>query len=118
MALDTARSVYAVVAILVELSFWLAVGAVGEPVSAGDALKTTEPAVPVSSLITPASCAEVVAANWDRGLPVTPQVAQAIVPVVVIGPPVIGLVVAILVTVPLPPPPPAVQTLFSQPQNF
>ena len=34
------------------------------------------------------------------------QVAHAIVPVVVIVPPVIGLVVAMLVTVPLPPPPP------------
>lgn len=37
---------------------------------------------PVSSLRTPASCADVVAANCDRGLPVTPQVGQesAVVP--------------------------------------
>ena len=61
--------------------------------------------VPVGLLMTPSSCAEVVEANCDSGLPVTPHVAQAIVPVVVIGPPVIGPVVAMLVTVPLPPPP-------------
>lgn len=39
------------------------------------------------------------------GLDATTHVAQAIVPVVVIGPPVIGAVVAMLVTVPEPPPP-------------
>jgi hypothetical protein len=62
--------------------------------------------VPVSSLMMPRNCAEVVEANCDNGLPVTPHVAQAIVPVVVMGPPVIGPVVAMLVTVPLPPPEP------------
>ncbi len=65
----------------------------------GDVAKTAAP-LPVSSLNTPASCAEVVAANCDSGLPVTPHVAHAIVPVVVIVPPVIGLVVATEVTVP------------------
>ncbi|MCW3543715.1 hypothetical protein, partial [Burkholderia cenocepacia] len=42
-----------------------AVGAVGVPVSAGLAANTSAP-VPVSSLITLASCADVVAANWFR----------------------------------------------------
>jgi hypothetical protein len=66
-------------------------------VRVGAVSKTATPD-PVSSLRTPANCADVVAANCDRGLPVTPQVAQAIVPVPVIVPPVIGDVVAILVT--------------------
>src|SRR5882672_1892339 len=74
--------------------------------SAGDVLKTAAP-VPVGLLSVAKSWAEVVAANCDSGEPVTPQVGQAIVPVVVIVPPVMGVVVARLVTVPLPPPPPA-----------
>jgi hypothetical protein len=37
--------------------------------------KTAAP-VPVSSLNTPSNCDEVVAANWLRGLPVTPHVVQ------------------------------------------
>ncbi len=78
------------------------VGVVIDVVNVGAVPNTSTP-VPVSSLITPASWDEVVAANCDNGLPVTPHVAQAIVPVVVIVPPVIGLVVAMLVTVPAPP---------------
>jgi hypothetical protein len=46
-----------------------AVGAVGVPVKAGDTERTTKPAVPVSSEITPANSAEVVAANCES-LPV------------------------------------------------
>ena len=38
--------------------------------SVGDVLKTARP-VPVSSVRTPASCAEVVAANWLRGFVVS-----------------------------------------------
>src|SRR5690349_5338615 len=68
-------------------------------VSVGPVPNTAAP-VPVGLVIIPSNCAEVVAANWESGLPVTPQVAQAIVPVAVIVPPVIGEVVAILVTVP------------------
>ena len=45
----------------------------------GDVPKTAAP-VPVSSLMTPASWAEVVDANCESGLPVTPHVAQAIIP--------------------------------------
>jgi hypothetical protein len=49
-------------------------------VSVGLVPKTAKP-VPVSSLKTPASCAEVVAANCDSGLPVTPHVAHEATPV-------------------------------------
>src|SRR5882724_4522710 len=62
----------------------------------------TSAPLPVSSLMTPASCADVVAANCDKGEPVTPHVGHAIVPVVVIVPPVMGEVVAMLVTLPVP----------------
>lgn len=64
----------------------------------------TSAPLPVSSLMTPASCADVVAANCESGLPVTPHVGHAIVPVEVIVPPVMGEVVAMLVTVPPPVP--------------
>lgn len=60
-------------------------------VSVGDVPKTANP-VPVSSLSTPANCAEVVDANWDSGFEVSafpvpvPQVGQAMtVPVTVMG---------------------------------
>src|SRR5262245_36457759 len=49
----------------------------------GDVANTSGPE-PVSSEMTPASCADVVAANCDSGLPVTPHVAQVIFPVAVV----------------------------------
>src|SRR6266446_5839577 len=49
--------------------------AVRPVVNVGDVPKTATP-VPVSSLSTPASCAEVVDANWLRAVPVTPHVVQ------------------------------------------
>src|SRR5258708_2672976 len=54
----------------------LAAAAVMVPVNVGLPLNTATP-VPVSSEIMPRSCADVVTANCDSGLVVTPQVAQA-----------------------------------------
>jgi hypothetical protein len=71
----TAEFTIAVVATCVVFVVPVAVGAVGVPVIAGDAENTRTP-VPVSSEITPASCAEVVAANCER----FPLVSAYVVP--------------------------------------
>ncbi len=71
----------------------------------GDVANTSDPD-PVSSIISAASCEEVVDANCESELEVIAQVGQASVPVTVIGPPVSGPTVLICTIVPPPPPSP------------